>query len=239
MAEFIAGFDPGGSKKFGWCLCENSSELPLVIRATGIVSAADSAKCETLRAVQKNDGKLVALGIDAPLFWNPSGGRKTDACLRKLVRAKGGETATIMAVNSLPGACVVQGTMLAMLFRNENSAIPITEAHPKAMLMMWNHDAKEITLEDLSKGQSPWFDISGLSLKKARNDHIRDAALAALAAWAMLQRKQEGWCDLYHLFKTSDHMTPLGDPLHFYFPVKEAKNIDFCRVKLLGKDGKY
>jgi hypothetical protein len=76
-------------------------------------------------------------------------------------------------VNSLQGAVVVQGVLLAMRLREEAPGLSITETHPKALL-------KALKIE----GQ-PWKVIADLFCidgAEPDNEHKRDALLSAVAA---------------------------------------------------------
>lgn len=81
----------------------------------------------------------------------------------------------MQSVNSLSGAVVVQGVLLAMRLRSQSPSVPITEAHPKALL-------KALKLDD-----APWasiaerFELKG-SDPSRRSEHERDALLSAVAA---------------------------------------------------------
>ena len=198
---------------FGWCICESSGEIPLPVVNTGVVSSAQGAKDEVDNICNGNGGRLKAIGIDAPLFWDPQGDRQVDQHLRKVISQSGGTSSTIMAVNSLPGACLIQGMMVAMLYRNDNRKLPITEAHPKAMLYAMGLSPTLTTLANAQSNQQVLFQ---LPKEIADNEHTRDAALAALAAWAILHN-QQGWSDLYAQFG-GGALTPLSPPLHYYFP---------------------
>lgn len=74
------------------------------------------------------------LGIDCPMWWSsgPSGGRQVDANLRRHYGSK--VRNSIMQLNSLQGAALVQGIMLAKLARDDDPSVRITETHPKALL---------------------------------------------------------------------------------------------------------
>ena len=80
-------------------------------------------------------GTPLGVGIDAPMWWWSAisgGGRKTDARLRK---AYGIHPGTVQSVNSLKGAALVGGALLASRVREAVPGVPITESHSKALLL--------------------------------------------------------------------------------------------------------
>ena len=124
MKEFVAGFDPGGQGNFGWCLVELTDSLVAIDH--GLVNCADEAFDKMKEHL---DGKLVAAGIDALLYWARGGGhRKSDKHVQRI------SGATVMASNSLQGACLIQGFLLAKRIESEYPDCMITETHPKALL---------------------------------------------------------------------------------------------------------
>ena len=75
----------------------------------------------------------MGVGIDAPMWWSASrgGGRKADEKLRKRYGISSG---TVQSVNSLKGAALIGGALLASRVRQEFPGTRITESHPKALL---------------------------------------------------------------------------------------------------------
>jgi hypothetical protein len=107
---------------------------------------------------------------------------------------------TVQSVNSLRGAVVVQGILLAMRLRERAPAVAITETHPEALLI-----ARKFN-------RAPWSRIADAFKLKGRepsNMHRRDALLGAVAA-------REGasgrWRDL-SLDRNPDEL----DPKHMWF----------------------
>ncbi|MFQ6097580.1 MAG: hypothetical protein ACE5O2_07625 [Armatimonadota bacterium] len=213
MRNYVAGFDPGGKRSFGWCVLEYQDTVPLFVTDAGVVSSAIQAKRKTEELCRLAGGEIRAIGVDAPLFWDPSGDRRVDKHLRHIVSGARGDQRTIMPVNSLNGACLIQGMMIAMLYRECCPRIPVTEAHPKAMLYPVGLNPALQTLASAGfRGTSP-FRVSDTI---PDDEHVRDAALAALCAWAML-RKPPNWTDLYRQFGDNT-LSPLAAPLAYYFP---------------------
>ena len=190
----VLGFDPGGKGQFGWCVAEAISGGR--IRLWETQKDADHAEdavhrvIELLRSRHRDLSDIEGAGIDSPLFWARKAHRDVDRTVREAIKACGARNAggTVQQVNSLRGACLVQGVVAAFLLRRYNPTMRITEAHPKALLWLppfteTRRKRDHVGLQHLSD----WIecDHSTCSL------HGRDAALAAFAAAAMLRGCQE------------------------------------------------
>lgn len=209
--EFIFGFDPGGAGAFGWCVATNPAAAPLGVRECGVVSVASEAADAAMEAVGRAD-EVVAAGIDAPLFWVPAGDRAADRKLRSAICSLGAPSGTVQHVNSLRGACLIQGILVGLLLRQRMPRLPISESHPKAMLWLTRVASRStgpssIALSDIAE-------LSGFP-QLAASDHERDAAIAALSAWAML-RRPTGWHDLHA--REPNAVSPLTAPLAYWMP---------------------
>nr|WP_216907668.1 DUF429 domain-containing protein [Synechococcus sp. CCY 0621] len=191
----FVGFDPGGEKAFGWAVVEATTD-GLRFVAGDVVSGAPSAVAQSSALLR---GAPAAVGIDAPLFWVCEGDRSADAQVRRLVCEAGGQSGTVSHVNSLRGACLVQGVLVAQLSREQWPAAPLTEAHPKALL--------RVSAAALAFVSAPEFPEVG--------EHIRDAALAAYAAHAFLTQAA-GWHDL--LLNERSPFFPGGTEVAYWFP---------------------
>lgn len=209
----LLGFDPGGENGFGWSVAKDAPTLPLTVRATGVVDNAQSAVDAAMAQVKKGES-VVAVGIDAPLFWVATGDRNVDRIVRSELRGLGMPSlgGTVQAVNSLRGACVVQGMLTGVLLRAAFPEVLITESHPKALLWqlrLANRDRHPsgIALVTLSQ-----FVVSS---SIGRQDHERDAAIGALSAWAMFH-KPKGWRDLY--LEEPHPYSPITAPLGYWMP---------------------
>jgi predicted nuclease with RNAse H fold len=158
------GADPGGANCFGVCRLNPDGSFEThcvsdVVAATAFLKPA------------------AGVGIDCPLWWSleRGGGRRVDALLR---RAYGIHPGTVQSVNSLKGAVIAQGMLLAMQLRELSPDIEITETHPKALIL-----ARRQSYED-------FFDEMGVRGPKPSNEHECDALVgpivsrqAALGAW--------------------------------------------------------
>lgn len=190
----LIGLDPGGRGNFGWCIVAESDKMPVEPIASGLADHSHMAIANAHAAMPKNV-TLVAAGIDAPLFWSRIGSRCADLTTRDAFRLTGAPHAsgTVQDVNSLRGACLVQGMLAALSLRELYPSLPITESHPKAL----------ISLYPAAKA------IGG------KSEHERDALLSAVAAWA-LSRGLPGWRDLY--LAEPNPYSPITPPLHYFSP---------------------
>jgi hypothetical protein len=194
IMKFLIGLDPGGNRHFGWCVVADTPDLPRSVAVSGLANNAEEAVSAAIAAIPVG-GKILCAGIDSPLFWPVSGPRDADLAVRASIRDAGAPHAagTVQDVNSLRGACLVQGVMAALKLRDLYPTLPITEAHPKALL--WLLPA-----------------VAGFS---AASEHERDAFLAAIAAWATAHERDD-WHDL--LLTESPSYSPISQPLHYFIP---------------------
>ena len=107
--------------------------------------------------------KPQGLGIDCPMWWSSRG--SSDRRADKWLRSRYHVGSTVQPANSLRGAVLVQGMMLAWRVREAFANVPITEAHPKALrtalnLMSWSSVVRKFKLRESSQVTS----ISGTQL---------------------------------------------------------------------------
>jgi hypothetical protein len=211
--ELYLGFDPGGENQFGWAICSRTNQK-LYVLATG---EADHAKEAFQQALGKipSDGIVVGIGIDAPLFWSESGDRDVDKLVRDAIRQQGAKSpgGTVQTINSLRGACIVQGVMLANLLHRRFPEITITESHPKALLYLLGIANKSIhpnkvSLVDLSE----YVDCNDVNII----DNKRDAILGSITAFAQRQKRQ-GWRDLFE--EERKPITPFDYSVEYWMPL--------------------
>lgn len=208
--KVVLGFDPGGDGAFGWAVCQYSAELPLRLLDSSIAPHASAAVTAALSV--KPEAEVVGAGIDSPLFWSLSGDRLVDKRVRRALVRAGCATAagTVQHVNSLRGACLVQGVLAAHELRQARPSVAISESHPKAAL--W--------LLGIASGNRPCSMVTPTDIRALRfekpwpTEHERDAALGALSGWAAVTRPR-GWLDL-HAAEPSD-FAPAG-PIFYYLP---------------------
>ena len=214
-SDFYLGFDPGGAGAFGWCVL-SGEDLPLSLYRRGAADHASGAVKAALETI--GDGPICGVGIDAPLFWQPGGparatDRIVDRSIRQHICRKGAPGGTVNAVNSMSGACLIQGIMAAMLLRSAFPQVHITESHPKALLWLIGRANREnrpehITLTHLNDLVSG--DAEGANL------HERDAALAAVSSWHMVN-ESSGWRNLYEEEKSP--ISPLDPSPSYWLPI--------------------
>jgi len=209
----LLGFDPGGAKKLGWCVAETENSGQLVFRDSCLADHASGAVAAALSKVSDLT-QIKAAGIDSPLFWVTDGERKADNIVRREIRRLGAVNAagTVQQVNSLRGACLSQGLMVAHLLRRSFPDMRITESHPKALLWLLKIASAQHHVADIGISH-----LSGLIESESCNvsDHERDAVLGAVAAWAMIT-KHPGWRDLFQ--EETNPFAPVP-PVEYWMPV--------------------
>ena len=207
-AGIVLGFDPGGRGNFGWSVCQtDGSSLPTVLK-TGLASDAEGAIDQVQQVMEWLDPsmlKVLAAGIDAPMFWSGKGNRKIDDIISKEIKkgsSAGKGKPRVLAVNSLWGSVVVQGLLLAnRLYQMYEPKI--TETHPKALLYLLGELKQDGEMNQL---------IAGLG-----SEHERDAVVSAYAAWAMLDGFG-GWRDIY--LDEPDPVLPFDIPVSYWMPIE-------------------
>jgi predicted nuclease with RNAse H fold len=212
MKKYLVGFDPGGRGKFGWCVVEDKRELPVRVVCVGVADHAEGAVRAAHEVVQAKKGNVIGVGIDAPLFWVADGCRQVDNNLRQRIRERGAPNAagTVQQVNSLRGACLVQGMLAGVLSRQRTSGVPISESHPKAALWLLGRNPAQIALPEL-----PEVNLTECWHQPDEGPHLRDAALACLSAWAMVHEPPD-WRNLYP--QEQPPISPIAPPLAYWMP---------------------
>src|SRR5687768_12952860 len=127
---FVLGFDPGGKNQFGWCVAEATASDGLSLIRSGIGDHASDAVDSALGYVN-NLEDIGGVGIDSPMFWFIKGKRRADILIRAEMTRLGAQNVggTVQEVNSLRGACIVQGIMTGHLLRERAPKVRITESH--------------------------------------------------------------------------------------------------------------
>ena len=204
------GFDPGGKNSFGWSVCFGQSQ-PLRIIDTGVSGNAEEAMEAALGRIPL-EGVVVGVGIDAPLFWTKTGESLVDNQVRKAITELGALSpgGTIQQINSLRGACLVQGVLLAHFLYEHFPKASITESHPKALLCLLgiaNKGKQSVKVVDLSK----YVEFN----KKDPQEHERDAVLGAFTAFAQRQ-KLKGWVNLFE--RETEPVIPFNYQVGYWMP---------------------
>ena len=206
-AGIVMGFDPGGRGNFGWSVCLTDGGNLLTVSKTGLASDAEGAIHQVQQVMESLDPsmlKVLAAGIDAPMFWSGKGNREIDDLISKGIK-KGGSSGKgkprVLAVNSLWGSVVVQGLLLAnRLYQMYEPKI--TETHPKALLYLLGELKRDGEMNQL--------------IAETGSEHERDAVVSAYAAWAMLSGFG-GWRDIY--LCEPDPVLPFGTPISYWMPL--------------------
>jgi predicted nuclease with RNAse H fold len=207
----VAGFDPGRPGKFGWCVAFAEQTLPVEVLELGSARYAGDAVAQVLKHTPAGTA-LAAVAIDAPLLWVASGSRESDLFARRAIRDLGAPNAggTVQEINSLRGACLVQGLMAAMLLREALPSIIVTESHPKVILWLLGHARPSRRAVSVELRSIPELRCSGLC-----SEDERDAAVACLSAWAALF-SPPAWRDFATL--DTQPLSPLDGPIAYWLP---------------------
>ncbi len=192
--KILLGLDPGGAGNFGWCITQYTKVMPVIPLACGLTDNASLAIRYALDAIPEGS-TLVSAGIDAPLFWSKSGPRNADLTVRHAIKQAGAPHASgsVQDINSLRGACLIQGMLAALELRERFPDLPITESHPKALR---------------------WL-LPALLDIEARSEHERDALLATVSAWAVFNQPTD-WEDLFA--HEENAFTPISMPVLYMMP---------------------
>lgn len=208
VKNLVLGFDPGGSGKsgskgnFGWSICSEVNGLLQERLKTGLAFDAWDAIKKVKDAVayfgDQGYSCVRAAGIDAPLLWNKrgdnNGRRGADYVLiEALEQALFPKPAmnTVLAVNSLRGADVVQGLLLVRHL-STTWDIVITESHPTALEYLVHHIGQPQTVQMVQAVTAGLVPTD----KKDPLNHKKDATLSAVSAWAALQTPPQ-WQNIY------------------------------------------
>lgn len=118
--DIYLGFDPGGASggnRFGWSICREVDGWLEPPEKTGLAKEAWDALNQVEGAIRSfgdpNSLRVLAAGIDAPLFWTKTAIRTIDDRIRLELQATGFCPKKLpnapAAINSLYGAVSVQG----------------------------------------------------------------------------------------------------------------------------------
>lgn len=203
--ERYLGFDPGGKGNFGWCVLDVEGD-ELAIFKSGTCSSAAEAFDQAEKALALTEPQ--AVGIDAPLHWVAQGDRPADKAVRDAVKKFGGQTSSVLSVNSLRGACLAQGVIIARRVRKAWPKCPIAEAHPKALLAVDPDVLDKIRMHKFS------LECEG------KLEHERDAVLAAYSAMCTRTVKA-GWESVRS--EDTDPVELTDEPFPLYWFPKELE----------------
>ena len=209
--NLFLGFDPGGAGKgkgnFGWSICrEVGGQLERV--ETGRAREAWDARSQVKEALKRCNGQgiphVMAAGIDAPLFWTKTAIREVDAFIKQKSDIRP------QPINSLYGAAIAQGPLLAKHLRGVWGDLKITESYPRALehLLGQGGHPKELRMVQRL--------TDGLNANPGQN-HERDATLCAVAAWAAIHPQLDNWQDLYR--REPEPITLFDIPVSYWMPI--------------------
>ena len=158
MNQHWVGADPGGKGNFGLAFLDGSGG----VRCCTVSSVYEAAEVIVER------GEPLGIGIDAPMWWSArsGGGRRADRWIRKNYGIASG---TVQSANSLQGAVLIGGVLLAQKVREVFPSTPITESHPKALLLAYGQSGEQFA--EQHEVSTDW-----------KNEHERDAVIAAVCA---------------------------------------------------------
>ena len=208
--NLFLGFDPGGKGKFGWIICHEVGGSLQSRPTTGLADNAWDAMTQVEDALVQLDphcdSPVLAAGIDAPLMWDERGDkqgrRKVDDILSDALKDNGLKGNPVLALNSLYGSVVVQGSLLARRL-SATWDLVISESHPTVLKRL------------LRLMESPeWRMAQELTI--GLNDHKKDATLSAISAWAAI-RKPAQWQNLYD--QDARLFNPCGIPVTYWMPI--------------------
>jgi hypothetical protein len=194
----VVGFDPGGKNAFGWAIVSGTLDAPN-FESGGVATGAQQALECSSTALKFMTDAPDAIAIDAPLHWSGGVDRAVDCTVRRQVCDAHGRSGTVSHVNSLRGACLVEGVVIAKLSHEAWPSARLTEAHPKALMLL----CSEAKL------------FSALPSMGGSGHHMRDAAVCAFAGLAMLEDRN-GWRDL--VVTESGALFPFGIKAEYWFP---------------------
>ena len=208
--EFVLGFDPGGLGAFGWSICQQVHGQLQGPLQTGLADNAWQAKNQ-LQAHLPDHARVLAAGIDAPLYWdkrgNMRGFRGVDYILQGVLEANNYAARYVASPNGLRGAVLMQGALLARILV-ATWDLAISESHPTVLNLLLPHNGQPAVL-DMRNAL-----VAGL--REGATPHERDATLAAISAWAAVQRPP-GWQNLYD--RDSRLINPSRIPASYWMPI--------------------
>ena len=205
----IIGIDLSGPRNFGDTCLVSFEERGAEIHLMDIREGADDD--QILDAISGlGNRERIAIGIDAPLSYNPKGGdRRSDSELRRLVRPQGGHIGIMPPTLIRMVYLTLRGLHVTRLLESLKPQydLGIVEVHPGACMILRGADADDVrkfkTEPSARRCLLDWLETNGLkgiSLAETVSDHYIAGCAAALAAWQWSLGKTV-WCcaaDLPH-----------------------------------------
>ena len=134
---------------------------------------------------------------------------------------------TVQSVNSLQGACVVQGLLLTRYLSETCWDLRITESHPRALCHLLCHMGHRDMVQLLTADVVNYKTYGTRCLcgcgeaekpKPSSADHKRDARLSAISAWAAICQTSPEWQNLYDKVEEPNRITPFDIPVSYWMP---------------------
>ena len=188
----VLGIDLSGPRNIGDTYAALFRERGSMLDFRRALSAADDG--QILESVSGLDElEPVAIGVDAPLSYNPGGGdRPSDRELRFLVRDRGGGVGIMPPTMIRMVYLTLRGIALARMLETVEPRLDlrIVEVHPGAALLLRNVPREELARlkrdRDARLRLLDWLEargLNGIPRSDQTPDHFVMACAAALAAW--------------------------------------------------------
>ena len=205
VSRYWVGADPGGKNNFGLAFLDKAGEVLDCTTVSSVDEAVDQITCR--------DAPL-GLGIDTPMWWSSrkGAGRKADNWLRRKYQIPSG---TVQTVNSLKGAALVGGMLLAHRIREMFPDTRITESHPKALLLY------ALKLDGTGFAEQFKIPISW------SNEHERDATIGAVCAREGFERRWTFDLARHRYDSEQDPFSYWLAPMNYFWPEREQNVVKF------------
>jgi predicted nuclease with RNAse H fold len=198
----IVGIDLSGPRNFAETCLVTFDERGEGIHLIDVREGADDDQIlEAISCLEQTE--RIAVGIDAPLSYNPKGGdRASDAELRRLVRQQGGRVGIMPPTLFRMVYLTLRGVLLTRLLESlkPSRSLEIVEVHLGACMFLRGADANDVSkfkVDLLARGRLlKWLEterLSGISRTETTSDHYAAACAAALGAWQWSLGKSI-WC---------------------------------------------
>lgn len=188
----VVGIDLSGPRNFAdTCLVSfeaRGEELHLVDVRDG---ADDDQILEAVSSLGQNEP--IAIGIDAPLSYNPKGGdRPSDTALRRFLHERGGRAGIMSPTMIRMVYLTLRGLHVTRLLESlaPKSDLRMVEVHPGACMLLRGADREEVQTfkrEPLARSHLlTWLEskgLNGISSRESVTDHYVASCAAALGAW--------------------------------------------------------
>jgi predicted nuclease with RNAse H fold len=191
---YIIGLDPSGPSNTKDTACTVFEETAGYLTLHEIHLGMTDPEIVTLVS-RLSSSSAVAIGIDAPLSYNPGGGdRPPDRQLRKLIVGAGGHPGSIMppTMNRMV-YLTIRGISLSRML---DGRAQIVEVHPGASMILRGAPLEAVRLFKIDTAARQtlltWLETRGLrGIIPAVNpsDHHIAACAAALATWGWIKNE--------------------------------------------------